>query len=125
MSEETPQLPARLFSTPAGVKLGPLELIADGAARNFVLQIGEAYFHGFVVRKDGAVAGYVDRCPHAGNPLAIELDRYLTPDGSLILCAWHGAAFEPLTGLCVAGPCAGGRLTPWSVKTEGGVIRTA
>jgi nitrite reductase/ring-hydroxylating ferredoxin subunit len=57
--------------------------------------------------------------------LALELDRYLTPDGELILCGWHGAVFEPLTGLCVGGPCAGGRLTPWPVRVVGGIVRTA
>ena len=90
-----------------------------------MLQIGEAFFHGFVVRKDGAVAGFVDRCPHAGFPIAIEIDRYLTPDGGLILCGWHGAVFEPLSGRCVGGPCVGAALTPWPVTVSGGIVRTA
>ena len=55
----------------------------------------------------------------------LRLMRYLTPDGALILCGWHGAVFEPLTGQCVGGPCAGGRLTLWPVAAEGGVVRTA
>jgi nitrite reductase/ring-hydroxylating ferredoxin subunit len=76
------------------------------------------------VRKDGQVAGFVDRCPHQGFPIAMELDRYLIPDGSLILCGWHGAVFEPLSGECVGGPCAGARLTPWPVAASGGMIRT-
>ena len=115
----------RVWKTPPGVPLGPIEAIADPGARSFVLQIGEAFFHGFVVRKAGEVRGYVDRCPHAGHPLAIELDRYLTPDGELILCGWHGAIFKPLSGQCVGGPCAGASLTPWPVTVEGGMIRTA
>ncbi|WGU39055.1 MULTISPECIES: Rieske (2Fe-2S) protein [unclassified Phenylobacterium] len=125
MSEETPQLPARLFFTPAGVKLGPLELIADGAARNFVLQIGEGFFHGFVVRRGGEVRGYVDRCPHAGLPLAQKLDDYLTPTGDLIACSWHGALFDIDSGACVGGPCAGSALRPWPVVLADGWIRTA
>ena len=125
MNQPIPADRPRVWKTPPNVTLCAEGDIADPGARSFVLQIGESYFHGFVVRKDGQVAGYVDRCPHAGNPLAVELDRYLTPDGSLILCAWHGAAFEPLTGLCVAGPCAGGRLTSWPVRVEGGIVRTA
>ena len=88
----------RVWKTPPNVPLCAEADIADPGSRSFVLQIGDAYFHGFVVRKDGQVAGYVDRCPHQGFPLAIELDRYLTRDGSLILCGWHGAVFEPLTG---------------------------
>lgn len=125
MSEETPQLPARLFKTPAGVKLAPLELIADGAARNFVLQIGEAYFHGFAVRRGEEVRGYVDRCPHAGLPLAQKLDDYLTPSGDLIACSWHGALFDIDSGDCVGGPCVGARLTPWPLVVVDGSIRTA
>jgi nitrite reductase/ring-hydroxylating ferredoxin subunit len=116
---------ARVWKTPAGVALCAETDLADPGARSLVLQIGEAFFHGFLVRRDGEVAGWVDRCPHAGHPLALELDRYLTPDGSLILCGWHGAVFEPLTGLCVGGPCAGGRLTPWPVEVRGGIVRTA
>ncbi|OGN43546.1 MAG: 2Fe-2S ferredoxin [Caulobacterales bacterium RIFCSPHIGHO2_01_FULL_70_19] len=125
MTAEPPAERKRVWKTPPGVSLCAETDIADPGARAFVLQIGDAFFHGFVVRKGGAVAGYVDRCPHQGFPLAIELDRYLTPDGSLILCGWHGAVFEPLTGECVGGPCAGGRLTVWPVESAGGVIRTA
>ena len=125
MSGQEPQPPARLFSTPAGVKLGPLELIADGAARNFVLQIGEGFFHGFVVRRGGEVRGYVDRCPHAGLPLAQKLDDYLTPTGDLIACSWHGALFDIDSGACVGGPCAGAALRPWPVVLADGWIRTA
>ena len=127
MSEaaEAPGERKRVWKTPPGVALCAEGDIADPGSRGFVLQIGEAFFHGFVVRKDGQVAGWVDRCPHAGFPIAMEIDRYLTPDGSLILCGWHGAVFEPLTGECRGGPCAGGRLTPWPVAASGGIVRTA
>jgi len=115
----------RLYATPAGVRLGSPDLIADGKARNFVLQMKAGRFHGFVVRRGEAVFGYVDRCPHAGLPLTQTLDGYLTPDGSLIACSWHGALFEPETGACVGGPCMGQALTPWPVAVRGGAIVTA
>ena len=115
----------RVWSTPSGVKLGPLDQIADPGARNYVLQIGDKRFHGFVVRKGGAVFGYVDRCPHAGLPLAQALDQYLTPDGGLIACSWHSALFELETGACVGGPCVGAKLSPWPVRVEDGRIVTA
>lgn len=115
----------RLYSTPKGVTLGPLDLIADGKARNFVLEIGDAHFHGFVVREGDKVYGYVDRCPHAGMPLAEDLDDYLTPGGDYISCGWHGALFRISDGYCIGGPCAGRSLTPWPIRVEDGKIVTA
>ena len=115
----------RLAKTAAGIELGALSRISDGAARNFVLQTRAGRFHGFVVRRGEAVWGYVDRCPHMGLPLAQVLDQYLTPDGSLIACSWHAALFDPETGACVGGPCRGARLTPWPVTVRDGQIVTA
>jgi nitrite reductase/ring-hydroxylating ferredoxin subunit len=115
----------RVFSTPAGVRLGLLDEIAEGHARNYVLQMRAGRFHGFVVRRGGEVFGYVDRCPHMGLPLAQRLDAYLTPDGALIACSWHSALFQVDTGACVGGPCTGARLTPWAVAVRDGAIVTA
>lgn len=115
----------RLGATPAGIRLGRLDDIPDPGARNYVLQMKAGRFHGFVVRRGGEVFGYRDRCPHAGLPLAQELDRYLTADGALIACAWHGALFAIADGSCMGGPCAGARLTPWPVRVEAGTIVTA
>lgn len=116
---------ARVFETPAGVTLAPVEAIADGAARNFVLQLRAGRFHGFVVRRGDGVVGYVDRCPHMGVPLAQRLDDYLSPDGTRIVCAWHGAIFRLEDGECLGGPCPGTRLTPWPVMVRDGKIVTA
>ncbi|WP_420145947.1 Rieske (2Fe-2S) protein [Sphingobium sp.] len=114
----------RLSATPAGVRLCRIDDVADGTARNFVLQMRAGRFHGFIVRRGGTVHGYVDRCPHAGLPLAQRLDDYLTPDGQLIACSWHGALFEPIDGQCVGGPCTGMSLTPWPVEISGEWITT-
>lgn len=116
---------AKVWTTPPDVPLCALDSIPDPGARNFVLQIGEAFFHGFVVHKAGEVRGYVDRCPHMGVPLAQALDRYLTSDGELIMCGWHGALFRIEDGLCVSGPCGGARLREWPVAVRGGIVRTA
>lgn len=115
----------RIYFTPAGVALGPLELIPDGKARNFVLELRAGRFHGFVVRQGDAAHGYVDRCPHMGLPLAQKLDAYLTDDASLIACSWHGALFRIDDGQCVGGPCAGAALQRWPVTVRDGTIVTA
>ncbi|PZQ94949.1 MAG: 2Fe-2S ferredoxin [Cereibacter sphaeroides] len=115
----------RLSETPGGVKLCPLDDMAEGSARNFVLQLRAGRFHGFVVRQDGMVYGYVDRCPHAGLPLAQRLDDYLTPRADLIVCSWHGALFRVEDGACVGGPCVGQALTRWAVEIRNDWIVTA
>lgn len=115
----------RLTETPSGISLGALDLIADGAARNFVIALRAGRFHGFVVRRGDTVTGYVDRCPHMGVPLAQTLDQYLSPDGALIQCSWHGALFRIDDGACVGGPCAGARLNPWPLQVRDGRIVTA
>lgn len=71
------------------------------------------------------MAGYLDRCPHAGLPLAWCEHDYLTRERDLIICASHGALFRPEDGLCIAGPCAGRALTPWPVRVEAGLVVTA
>lgn len=116
---------ARLTETRPGVRIGSLDDIADGAARNYVLELRAGRFHGFVVRKGDAVFGYLDRCPHALLPLTWELDQYLTSDRELINCRWHGALFRIEDGTCVGGPCVGGRLTAWPVEVRDGSVFTA
>ena len=41
--------------------------------------------------------------PHAGWPLALGPDQYLTREGDLILCSGHGALFRLEDGMCVGG----------------------
>jgi len=114
----------RLFATPAGIALGPVDAILPGAARGYVVQMRAGRFHGFVVRRGDAVFGYVDRCPHAGLPLAHSLDDYLTPRGDLIVCGWHSAMFAIEDGRCVGGPCIGQSLAAWPVEVVNGVLKT-
>ena len=94
----------------------------ESGARGFTLGGGDWPLRGFVVRVGGAVCGYLNRCPHAGHPLDLLPGRFLTADGSLILCSSHGALFEKSTGYCVAGPCMGRALTPLALQVKCGLV---
>jgi nitrite reductase/ring-hydroxylating ferredoxin subunit len=94
-------------------------------ARAFTLGEGEWPLRGFVVRAGEAVRGYVNHCPHAGHPLNLLPHRFLTPDGTLIVCSSHGALFEKGTGYCVAGPCAGRALTAVALVIRAGFVLLA
>jgi nitrite reductase/ring-hydroxylating ferredoxin subunit len=109
----------------AGTALCALADIADPGAKGFVFREGEALFMGFVVRVGDEAHGFIDRCPHAGFPLATFDGRYLTREGDLILCSTHGALFRRGDGACIAGPCAGQALTPWPVRIADGAVMVA
>jgi nitrite reductase/ring-hydroxylating ferredoxin subunit len=94
-------------------------------ARAFTVGGGDWPLRGFVVRVGDAVRGYLNCCPHAGHPLNLLPDRFLSPDGTLILCTAHGALFEKSTGYCVAGPCAGRSLTPVALEMKCGLVLLA
>lgn len=93
--------------------------------RAFTIGAGDWPLRGLVVRVGARLRGYVNRCPHAGHPLNLLPDRFLTPDGALLLCSSHGALFEKLTGYCVAGPCAGRSLTPVPLEVRSGFVMVA
>lgn len=94
-------------------------------AKGFRFREGDAAFYGMVLRKGDAVWGFVDSCPHTGQPLSLFGDRYFTREGDRLLCSGHGALFRPEDGECVAGPCEGRGLTPWPVVVRDGEVTVA
>lgn len=100
------------------------DLDAQGA-RGFTIGAGDWPLRGFVVRAGAQIRGYVNDCPHAHHPLNLLPHRFLTADGSLIVCSSHGALFEKLTGVCVAGPCAGSCLRSIPLQMEAGFVLLA
>jgi nitrite reductase/ring-hydroxylating ferredoxin subunit len=94
-------------------------------SRGFSVGEGDWPLRGFVVSTLKGVAAYVNYCPHAGHPLNIRPDRFLTPDRNLILCCSHGALFARDDGICVAGPCQGQKLTPIPVELNSGYVLLA
>ena len=99
--------------------------LEEHGSRAFTIGPGAWPLRGFVVRCGSDVRGYVDRCPHAGHPLALRPHRFLTPDRALILCSSHGALFEKDEGRCLAGPCAGERLRAVPLEVIGDVVLIA
>jgi nitrite reductase/ring-hydroxylating ferredoxin subunit len=74
------------------------------------------------VRQGDAVHVYVNSCPHIGTPLDWMPDRFLSADGSHIICATHGAEFRISDGECVYGPCMGDRLEAVMIQINDGTV---
>jgi nitrite reductase/ring-hydroxylating ferredoxin subunit len=121
---ENPTLPLPLRERVGGRGSRPLcrvDDLPDGTARGFPPAPGG--FTGLVaIRRDNAVRVYVNSCPHLGTPLEWTPDRFLSADGSLIVCATHGAEFRIADGECLRGPCFGERLEPVMVNIKDGTI---
>jgi len=105
-----------------GTPLLRIDQLPEGATRGFILGEGDWPPSGLLVRADGEVHAYLNRCPHALRPLNVLPDRFLSPDGGLIQCCAHGALFEKHTGLCIAGPCLDESLRRIAVRVVGDTI---
>jgi nitrite reductase/ring-hydroxylating ferredoxin subunit len=95
--------------------------IPDSGARGFPPAEG-GYTGLFAVRRGATVQVYVNSCPHIGASLDWVPDRFLSADGSRIVCAIHGALFRIEDGVCVAGPCLGDRLEAVMIEIKDGTI---
>lgn len=97
----------------------PTGEIPPGGSVKFRLRWRGGPVEGFVVNVEGRFHAYVNRCAHAGTPLDWWPNEFFTEDGRLLVCATHGALFEPGTGRCAGGPCGGGALWSLAVAVHG------
>jgi nitrite reductase/ring-hydroxylating ferredoxin subunit len=70
----------------------------------------------FFVRYGGEPHGYLNRCAHVPMELDWSEGQFFESSGLYLMCATHGAIYEPDTGKCVGGPCRGARLRKVSVE---------
>lgn len=110
-------------SLPAPVRLcASADLPEGGLAFGFSVREGLHTVPAFALRFEGQVVAYLNRCAHVPMEMDWQPGRFLDDSGRWILCATHGATYEPATGLCIAGPCVGRRLFPLAVREEEGQI---
>lgn len=100
----------RPFAPASGARLGTLDDIPDGGAREYVFGVGLNRFRMFVVRRGLTVFGYLNLCPHYSLPLNHRPDEFLTRQGDRIMCRQHLALFAIEDGRGLDGACEGGGL---------------
>jgi len=76
----------------------------------------------FAIRYGGKVYAYLNSCAH----IQVELDwldgEFFDHSKLYLICATHGATYEPDSGYCVLGPCRGKRLVAVPVAERGGEV---
>lgn len=98
------------------------ELAERGRAVLFDLRLWGQPARGFALRIDGRVVAYVNRCAHVPTELDWNPGEFLDARREVIVCAVHGAEYEPASGRCLGGPCGRGRLLPIDVSEADGEV---
>jgi nitrite reductase/ring-hydroxylating ferredoxin subunit len=98
------------------------DLAERGPAIRFDIDEDGVAAPAFAVRFRGRVHAYVNRCAHVSLELDFMPGRFFDNSGEHLICATHGALYDPATGHCVAGPCNGEGLEPLRVVERNGRI---
>lgn len=80
----------------------------------------------FVIRWQGRAHAYLNRCGHVPVELDFQPGQFFDDLGEWLICATHGALYDPASGRCQGGRCNGVGLVPLPViERNGGVYLQA
>ena len=82
------------------------DLVDGGEAVSFDVLYGGQTCRAFAVRYEGEAHAYLNRCAHVAMEMDFQPNRFFDSSGEWLMCATHGALYEPKTGQCRAGPGA-------------------
>ena len=99
-----------------------LEEVPPGGSAKFHITCRDRVVEGFVVNFAGRYYAYANYCAHAGTPLDWWPNEFFDGEKRFLTCGTHGALYEPSTGKCVGGPCAGRQLMPLALELVNGRI---
>ena len=104
------------------IRIATVKEVEEGKTIKFSFTRGERPMEGFVGRFKGELFAYQNTCRHIPISLDYGDNRFFTNQGDGLMCQTHGAVYEPDTGLCTRGPCAGASLFPLEIAEEDGVL---
>lgn len=84
------------------------DLADSGEAVPFDVVYGSQTCRAFAIRYQGLVHAYLNRCAHVPMEMDYQPNHFFDSTGHWLMCATHGAMYQPQTGACRSGPCRGG-----------------
>jgi len=84
------------------------DLANGGLAVPFDVVFAGQTCRAFAIRYQGQAHGYLNRCAHVAMEMDFQPNRFFDISGDWLICATHGALYQPQTGQCRSGPCRGG-----------------
>jgi nitrite reductase/ring-hydroxylating ferredoxin subunit len=111
------------LTPPSPLRICASTEVSDGG-RGFRFELD---WHGekapaFVIRHRGQAHGYLNRCGHVPIELDWEPGEFFDVARIYLLCATHGALYDPASGRCLGGRCEGRGLTPVAIEERDGTI---
>lgn len=106
-------------------RVASVDELPEGCSKKFTLTCDGQQAEGFVVNYRGSFFAYLNRCCHIPMPMDWFENQFLSEDGRFIICATHGATYDPATGECVAGPCPGEYLQRLPLQVVDGAVLVA
>ena len=76
----------------------------------------------FALRFDNVALAYLNRCAHVPSELDWQPGKFWDMDKRFIVCAIHGALYDPPNGQCISGPCPGARLQAIALNETQGKV---
>lgn len=111
------------MSEPSAIYICESSDVTDGGKGiRFPVTAGGEDASAFVVRFCDRAHAYLNRCAHVPMELDWNQGEFFESSGTYLMCATHGALYEPHTGRCAGGPCRGGRLHKIAVLEQDGKI---
>ena len=98
-------------------------LVNGGRGVRFEVRVGGRAVPAFAVRFAGVTRAYLNRCAHVAMELDWQPGEFFDFDAEYLVCSTHGALYEPATGDCAGGACAGrGGLRALQVVEQNGRV---
>ena len=82
-------------------------LVDGGRGVRFEVNVAGRAVPAFVVRFGGVARAYLNRCAHVAMELDWQPGEFFDFDAEHLVCSTHGALYDPATGRCIGGACAG------------------
>ena len=97
-------------------------LTVGGRGVRFEVTDRTGTYTAFAVRSAEGVAGFINQCAHMALELDWSLGEFFDADGQYLVCATHGALYDPKTGACIGGACRGRPLQALNTIESDGYI---
>jgi nitrite reductase/ring-hydroxylating ferredoxin subunit len=83
------------------------DLVEQGPGIRFDIDDAGEELPAFAVRYRGEPRAYINRCSHISLQLDFLAGRFFDRSGEYLVCATHGALYDPASGACAGGRCNG------------------